>query len=380
MKHKIIIAIDSFKGCLSSAEAGEAAAQGIRTVCPSCETHVLPVADGGEGLLEALINVSGGIEVKCKAHGPLMEERNTCYGLSGDGHTAFIEMARISGLPLVPEAQRNPMLTTTFGTGELIRDALAHGCRHLLIGLGGSATNDAGMGLLQALGYRFLTADGREAGIGGQALSRVARIDDSQVMPEVREASFMAACDVRNPFYGPEGAAYVFAPQKGADPRMVETLDDGLRHFSEIICQYNGVDIARMPGAGAAGGIGGGLYALLHTALRPGIELVLEAAHFANLIQGADLILTGEGKADRQTLMGKVPAGILTEAKCQSIPVALLAGQVENKDVLLQAGFCSVNSINLPDTPTEVAMRPEYARQRLAVTAGSVVSQWFAGS
>ena len=372
MLRKVVIAIDSFKGCLPSQEAGEAAARGVRRAWPGCQTLIVPVADGGEGLLEALVIASGGRLVSVRAHCPLMEVREACYGLSRDGQTAFVEMARISGLPLVPEARRNPLLTTTYGTGELIRDALGRGCRRVLIGLGGSATNDAGMGMLQALGFRFLDKEGKETAPGGQALGKVERIDDADVLPAVRETVFLAACDVRNPFYGPDGAAYVFAPQKGATPEQVEELDEGLRHFSEVIRRHTGTDISTLPGAGAAGGMGGGLAAFLHAKLKPGIELVLDTAGFPALLRDADLVITGEGRADRQTLMGKVPAGILAEARKQGIPVMLLAGQVEDETALLEAGFKTVCCINPPGTPLSLALRPDFARQQLEDTAERV--------
>ena len=372
MLRKVVIAIDSFKGCLPSQEAGEAAARGVRRAWPGCQTLIVPVADGGEGLLEALVSASGGSLVSVPAHCPLMEVREACYGLSRDGQTAFVEMARISGLPLVPEARRNPLLTTTYGTGELIRDALGRGCRCVLIGLGGSATNDAGMGMLQALGFRFLDNEGKETAPGGQALKEVERIDDADVLPAVRETEFLAACDVRNPFYGPDGAAYVFAPQKGATPEQVEELDEGLRHFAEIVRQHTGTDISTLPGAGAAGGMGGGLAAFLHAKLKPGIELVLDTAGFPALLRDADLVITGEGRADRQTLMGKVPAGILAEARKQGIPVVLLAGQVEDEAALLEAGFKTVCCINPPDTPLSLALCPDFARQQLEDTAERV--------
>lgn len=374
MQQKVIIAIDSFKGCLSSQEAGEAVASGIRQVCPDCQVRVVPVADGGEGLLEALVGVTGGSLVSCRAHGPLMEVRDTCYGLSGDGRTAFIEMARISGLPLVPEERRNPLLTTTYGTGELMADALRRGCKRVLIGLGGSATNDAGMGMLQALGFRFLDETGADTGLGGQALERVERVDASGVMAEVREATFIAACDVHNPLHGPEGAACIFAPQKGATPEMVDRLDKGLHHFAEVVRLHTGTDISSLPGAGASGGMGGGLSAFLHADLRPGIELVLAAADFPALLHDASLVITGEGRADRQTLMGKVPAGILEEARRHHVPVILLAGQVADEAELLQAGFKEVRGINPPSTPLSLAMCPDFARRQLTATCATAIA------
>lgn len=374
---KIVVAIDSLKGCLTSPEAGKAIGVGVKRACPRAEVVVLPVADGGEGMLEALVGSGGGRLVRLSAHGPLMEERATCYGLSADGATAFVEMARISGLPLVPAGRRNPMLTTTLGTGELLRDALGRGCRRILIGLGGSATNDAGLGMLQALGYRFLDAAGRDVGLGGQALARVEQIDASGAMPELAQTRFVAACDVQNPFYGPQGAACVFAPQKGATPQMVRELDDGLRRFAAVVRRCLGADISSLPGAGAAGGLGGSVAAFLHAELRRGIELMLETVGFARHIRGADLVLTGEGKADRQTLMGKVPAGVLAEARRQGVPVALLAGRVEDGQALREAGFLRVLCINPPHTPDAVALSPDYARRRLAQTAEDLLRTLF---
>lgn len=370
---KVVIAIDSFKGCLPSAEAGKAAAEGIRSVYPECEVICLPIADGGEGMLDVLIMATNGQEVPISAHDPLMRWRNTYYGISENEETAFIEMASISGLPLVPPERRNPMLTTTYGTGEIIRDALERGCRNFIIGIGGSATNDAGLGMLQALGFRFSDKESKEVGTGrGEVLIKVAHIDSTFVHPALNSCRFTVACDVQNPFYGPEGAAYVFAPQKGADREMVEALDAGLQNFAEVIRHTTGKDISHHPGAGAAGGMGGSLLAFLNAELKPGIQLMLEALDFSNKIKSADLIITGEGKADRQTLMGKVPSGILAEARKQNIPVILLAGNIEDSDELQQAGFEGVFSVNPPFISLEEAMRPEVARKNIQQTVESI--------
>lgn len=363
-----MLAIDSFKGCLTSVEAEQAAEEGVRSACPECEVLCLPVADGGEGMLSVLTSATKGKDVTLSAHGPLMELRETRYGISGDGRTAFIEMAAISGLPLVPRGKRNPMLTTSYGTGELIRDALQRGCRHILLGLGGSATNDAGLGMLQALGFRFLDASGKELGVGGQMLSEVATIDASSALPSLKECTFTAACDVRNPFYGAEGAARVFAPQKSADAATVEALDAAMHRLSEIIVRTTGKDISAIPGAGAAGGMGGGLSAFLHAELKPGIQLLLETLDFSEKINGADLIITGEGRADRQTLMGKVPSGILAEARRQDIPVVLIAGSVEDEDILLRSGFQGVFPVTPENVSLEQAMQPEFARTNIRRT------------
>lgn len=362
---KVVIAIDSFKGCLTSLEAGQAAAEGVRAVYPDCVVCCLPVADGGEGVSDVLVTAFDGHLRTLQAHGPSMEIRETRYGISGDGRTAFIEMAAISGLPLVAPEQRNPMLTTTLGTGELIRDALEQGCREFIIGIGGSATNDAGLGMLQALGFRFLDKEGRELGTGGRIMGQVAAVDIASAHPALKESRFTVACDVVNPFYGTEGAAYIFAPQKGADAEMVKELDAGMRSLSEVIGRVTGKDIAVHPGAGAAGGMGGGLLAFLDAELKPGIRLLLDALRFAERIKDADLIITGEGRADRQTLMGKVPYGILEEATRQHIPVVLLAGSIADAEVLNQAGFRGVFSVTPGPISLEQAMEPSFARKNI---------------
>lgn len=313
---KIIIAIDSFKGCLTSAEAGKAAEKGIKSINPSCHTSVIPIADGGEGLLDVLIRATKGKYITLSAHGPLMKMAKTHYGLSGNGRTAIIEMAAISGLPLVPIEQRNPMLTTTFGTG-------------------------------------------------GQIMEAVANIDTSGIHPALRETHFMVACDVANPFYGPDGAAYIFAQQKGADSNMVQRLDEGMQSLAEVIKKTTGKDITNYPGAGAAGGMGGGLLAFFNAELKPGTELLLKAIDFSEKIKGADLIITGEGKADRQTAMGKVPYGILKEAQKEHIPVIVLAGSIENLPELNKAGFKGIFSIAPGPITLEKAMEPEFAKENI---------------
>ena len=362
---KAVLAIDSFKGCLTSAEAEAAAAEGVHAALPECEVIRIPVADGGEGMLDVLIAATHGKSISVQAHGPLMELREARYGISGDGQTAFIEMAAISGLPLVPEEKRNPMLTTTYGTGELILDALEQGCRRFIVGIGGSATNDAGLGMLQALGFRFLDKRGNLLGTGGRIMSQVASIDTSAVHPALKEARFTIACDVRNPFCGSDGAAYVFASQKGADAKMVKELDTGMQALSRVILSTTGKDISDIPGAGAAGGMGGGFLAFLNAELKPGIRLMLDVLDFGKRITGADLIFTGEGRADRQTVMGKVPSGILEEARTQNIPVIVLAGSIEDADQMNRAGFQGVFSITPGPISLENAMKPEFAKENM---------------
>ncbi len=362
---KIVIAIDSFKGSLSSLEAGQAASKGVQSVFPSCETTVIPIADGGEGVLQVLTSATKGQYISVHAHDPLMNRIESQYAISGDGKTALIEMAAISGLPLVPENKRNPMLTTTFGTGELIKDALDKGCREFIIGIGGSATNDAGLGMLQALGYRFWDNQGYELGHGGQIMKEVAEIDCSNIHPALKESRFTIACDVNNPFYGPNGAAYVFARQKGANDEMIKALNSGMQFLSETIKKSTGKDISNHPGAGAAGGLGGGLLAFLNATLKPGIKLLLDTLHFQEKIKGADFIITGEGRVDRQTAMGKVPSGILEEAKKQNIPVIVIAGGIEDVKEMNNAGFCGVFSIVPGPISLEKAMQSDYAKENI---------------
>lgn len=359
---KIIIATDSFKGCLSSSEVALAIEQGIRERLPDCDVVRFPIADGGEGILDVLVAALHGRYIPARVHDPLMRPIDARYGVSGDGRTALIEMAVASGLPLVPVHLRNPLTTTTWGTGELIKDALRHGCRDFIIGIGGSATNDAGLGMLQALGFRFLDQDNHELGVGGAVMEKVASVDCSAALPELNDTRFTVACDVDNPFCGPEGAAYVFAPQKGADKAMVEQLDAGMRSLASVIRCTTGKDITLMPGAGAAGGMGGALFAFLDAQLQPGIRLLLDTLDFDSKIRHADLIITGEGKIDRQTLRGKVPYGVLEAARKHQIPVVAIAGSVEDADLLAQAGFAGIYAVTPDGTPLEQAMRPENAK------------------
>ncbi len=349
---KIVVASDSFKGSVSSAEVAECAEIAIHRVFPDCEVVKIPVGDGGEGTVETLIAALGGESVSCAVHDPLMRPIEAVYGILGDRRTAVIEMAAASGLTCVTMPERNPLLTTTYGTGELIKDALNRGCRNFLIGIGGSATNDGGTGMLQALGFRFLDKAGNELGSGGQILSQIYTVDRSKVLPQLRESLFTIACDVSNPFYGEQGAAYVFARQKGADDTMIRLLDEGLRNFAEVIERTMGIEVNKISGSGAAGGLGGGFVAFLKGTLKPGIRMVLEALRFDEQIQGADLIITGEGKLDEQTCMGKTPLGVLRAAMEQDIPVIVLGGSVMEVDLLNASGFLAV----LPLLPYPVSL------------------------
>lgn len=372
---KFVLAIDSFKGSLTSTEAEAAAREGILRVYPRAETLCIPIADGGEGMLDALSTL-GGQEVHLRVQGPLNDQAEARYLITADGQTAYIEMASASGLTLVPENLRNPLQTTTRGTGELMRDALDRGCRRLVIGLGGSATNDGGMGMLSALGIRFLDRQGKELEGRGMDMTATVRIDTSLAHPALKTARCTAACDVRNPFDGPQGAAFIFAPQKGATPDDVQLLDQGLQHLAQLYRQTTGIDIATLPGAGAAGGLGGALAAFLHADLRPGISLLLEANGFQDKIKGADLIITGEGRADRQTLMGKVPAGVLHEAVRAGIPIALIAGQIADEEELHAAGFYHVCATTPQDMPLRVAMQKHTAQENIRQAMKRLLKNW----
>ena len=368
---RIVIAIDSFKGSLTSYEAGNSIADGIRSAMPDANITIRPLADGGEGTVAALTAGNNGIIKNITVTGPVGRSVKSMYGIlnSNGSSTAVIEMAKAAGITLVPADfpadMRNPLYTTTYGVGELIKDAINEGCRDFIIGIGGSATNDAGLGMLQALGFRFLDKSGHTLGTGGQIMEAVANIDTSGIHPALKETHFVVACDVTNPFYGPDGAAYIFAQQKGADSNMVQRLDEGMQSLAEVIKKTTGKDITNYPGAGAARGMGGGLLAFFNAELKPGTELLLKAIDFSEKIKGADLIITGEGKADRQTAMGKVPYRILKEAQKEHIPVIVLAGNIENLPELNKAGFKGIFSIAPGPITLEKAMEPEFAKENI---------------
>ena len=362
---KIVLAIDSFKGCLSSKEIEQCIAEEIHRILPSCQTVCIPIADGGEGMLDTLIEATQGTFVSTQAHDPLMRIRPTRYGILGDQRTAVIEMAEINGLTTLSPIERNPMKTSTYGTGELIKDALEKGFRRFIIGIGGSATNDAGMGMMQALGAHLYDKQGNELEQGGKIMEQIAHIDLNHLHPALKEATFIVACDVQNPFCGPQGAAYVFARQKGASEEQIRQLDEGMRHLALLIERDFSYNINKVKGAGAAGGLGGAFATFLQAHLQSGIDLLLNAVDFDRKITNADWIITGEGKADRQTAEGKVPAGVLKRAKKTGIPVMLIAGKVEDKACLKQMGFARIVQIS-PDTlPLEEAMRPEITRENI---------------
>lgn len=325
---KIVIAPDSFKGSLTAKEVALAIGQGILAVFPECEIVQVPMADGGEGTVQSLVDSTGGEIVKIEVTGPLGTPVKAFFGLLGDGLTAVIEMASASGLPLVPGDRRNPLLTTTYGTGELIRAALDLGVTNLVIGIGGSATNDGGAGMAMALGARLLDSQGRHLGFGGGELSRLSGIDVSGLDPRLSLVRTTVACDVDNPLCGPRGASAVFGPQKGATPEMVQILDGNLDHYSRIIERDLGRKVAEVLGAGAAGGLGAGLLAFTNATVRRGVEIVIELTGLDQHLAGASLVITGEGQIDGQTARGKTPYGVAQLAKRHGLPVIAIVGGI----------------------------------------------------
>ena len=363
---KIAIAFDSFKGSLSSVEAAHAFIDGFRSEIPDTDFVLFAIADGGEGMLSSL-STPQSVTIEKDVTNPIGTIVLSKYLI--EGHKAIIEMAQASGLTLVPEHLRNPMLTTSFGTGELIMDALEHGCQEILLGIGGSATNDAGMGILSALGYRFLDADGNELQPCGANLSAVQIIDDTKVQDIVKEAKYTIACDVDAPFCGPNGAAYTFAAQKGADKDMINTLDKGMHHFADIILKHYGINIKDIPGAGAAGGVGGSLKAVLKANLKRGIDIILNTINLEKQIEDCNLVITGEGHIDHQTMMSKAPSGVLRIAQKKGIPVIALGGRVTMCEELKNSGFRDILCITPHSMPIHQAIHPQTATSNLRNTA-----------
>ena len=324
---KIIIAPDTFKGSLTATQAAEAIAAGIHDHDPSIETLLFPVADGGEGTVSTLVSTTGGEIVSAVVHDPLGRKIEASYGILGDGKTCVIEIAEASGLTLLESTERNPLKASTFGTGELMLHALNSGYRNFIIGLGGSATNDGGVGMLQALGMKFINEQGTEIQSGGGELSKIRKIDDAQFDNRIPECHFVIASDVTNPLIGPNGASAIFGPQKGATMNMVEILDNNLSVFADIVEKFTGHSLHNQKGAGAAGGAGGALLAFFPSEMRRGIEVVLASISFEEHFKDADLIITGEGKTDKQTLSGKTALGIAQVAN--ETPVILISGAID---------------------------------------------------
>ena len=364
---KIVIAPDSYKESLSAEEVANQIEAGFCEIFPEAEFVKLPMADGGEGTVTALVAATHGRIVKKTVTGPLGEPVEAFYGLTGDGSTAIIEMAAASGLELVPVASRNPLLTTTYGTGELIRDALDSGVRHIIIGIGGSATNDGGVGMVQALGGHFLDLSGQEIGYGGGALGLLDRIDLSLLDARLAGCRIEVACDVTNPLIGPLGASAVFGPQKGATPEMIQLLDVSLTRYSEIVKRDSGKDIAQVSGAGAGGGMGAATMAFLNADLRPGIEIVTQAAGLEEVVADADLVITGEGRIDSQTIHGKTPIGVARVAKQFGIPVIGIAGGLTaDVGVVHDYGIDAVFSVLYSICSRQEALQGAAANVRMA--------------
>jgi len=356
MPHFILIP-DSFKGTLSSRKICSIMKETIRKFFPDARITSIPVADGGEGTVEAFLTALGGRRVEIPVTGPNFEKLLGFYGILPDGETAVVEMAACAGLPLV-RGTRNPEKTTTYGVGELFLDAARNGCKKIIVGLGGSATNDAGTGAAAACGVRFLNADGKSFVPTGGTLGEITKIDLSGLDPALKNTEFVTMCDINNPFSGPTGAAYVFAPQKGADDAMVERLDAGLRHVGELMRNVSETFTPDLPGAGAAGGMGGGMCAFFGSKLQMGIEAVLNTVHFDDLVKTADWVFTGEGKIDSQSLCGKVVLGVAGRTQKVGVPLIAVVGDVgDGIEEAYTRGVTAIFSINHVAVPFHVARR-----------------------
>lgn len=387
---KILFASDSFKGTLTSEQIIRLLTESAGRILPGCQVYGVPVADGGEGTVDAVVGATKGSLRRVKVHGPLMEETEAVYGVfQGDG--AIIEMAAASGLPMVPAGKRNPLCTTTYGTGELIRDALDQGYRRLSIAIGGSATNDGGMGAMRALGVRFLDQEGQELAGAGVDLGKVSDIDVSGLHPAVAQAHITVMCDVNNPLTGPDGATYTFGRQKGGTPKILEELEAGMKHYASVMREKLGMDVEHLPGAGAAGGLGAALCGYLHAELKSGIETVLDLIDFDRLLEGTDLVVTGEGRIDWQSAFGKVPSGVGLRCKARGIPaVAIVGGMGDGAEKIYEFGVESIMpTINGAMAIDEALARAEelYAGAadrlfrliRVGLTAGKEQKTWTDG-
>ncbi len=369
---KIIIAPDSFKESMSAKQAAQAIERGFRRVYPDADYFCFPIADGGEGTVDALISANNGQRVEIQVTGPLNKPVDAHYGILHKGTLAVIEMAAASGLMLVPAAQRNPLVTTSFGTGELIKHALSLGVQQIILCVGGSATVDGGMGMMQALGIKFYDAEHNQLGLGGQYLQLIDYIDDSQLDPRLKKIQIQLACDVNNPLVGPQGAANIFGPQKGASPAMVDQLEQGMNNFADVIEKITGVDYRAYPGGGAAGGLAMAAIAFMNALVTSGIELVMQASGLATALANADLVIVGEGSMDGQSVAGKAPIGVALEAKKYAIPVIALSGMLgDDIEGLSQHGIDVALSIlprlsSLPNALIAGEINLEYAAQQVA--------------
>lgn len=375
---KIVIAPDSFKESLSALEAANAIERGFKLVFPNARYNKMPMADGGEGTVQSLVDATNGKIEERIVTGPLGEPVKAFFGLIGDGKTAVIEMAAASGLHLVPAENRNPLVTSTKGTGELISAALDFGVNHIIIGLGGSATNDGGAGMVQALGIRLLDELGNDIGFGGGALSQIVTIDLAGLDDRLKDVQIEVACDVDNPLTGPRGASAIFGPQKGATPEMIDLLDKNLSHFADVAERVLGKSFRDIEGVGAAGGLGASLLAFLNGDLKRGIQIVLDAVNFEEVVKDADLVITGEGRIDSQTIYGKTPIGVAKAAKKYGVPVIGLAGSLsEDSDVVYEHGIDALFSIvpgivKLPDAFEHAAHYMERTARNIAASMRAV--------
>lgn len=366
---KIVISIDSLKGSLTSIEAANAIKKGILSVDNKSDVVIMPLADGGEGTVEALVQGMNGEEKVISVTGPINEKVNATYGILKETNTAIIEMAQASGLPLVPAELRNPLNTTTYGVGEIIKEAIEKGCRNFIVGIGGSATNDCGVGMLQALGFEFYDENDNLVGLGGKVLNQIKRIKTDNKLKELDECNFKIACDVNNPLYGENGAAYIYGPQKGATKEIVKELDKGLKNFAEVVKKDLGKDIAHIEGAGAAGGLGFGFLGFLNSKLESGIKIILDEIKLEEVVKDADIVITGEGRLDNQTAMGKAPIGVAKLAKKHGAKVIAIAGcttqdAVKCNEEGIDAYFSIVNKAMTIDE----AMKKENATQNMIET------------
>lgn len=370
---KVVVAIDSLKGSLTSLEAGNAAKEGILRVMPETEVIVKPLADGGEGTMEAFIEGERGTRITLSVTGPMGKRTECSYGILEDGRTAVMEMAQAAGIMLVPEDERNPMLASTYGVGEMIRDAVYRGCRYFIMGIGGSATNDGGIGMLSALGFRFLDSEGQSVFGGAGALSRIVSIRTDEVLSELAECEFQVACDVRNPLCGKNGATFIYGPQKGLPHELCNETDKGMLHYAEVAESFCGRTCKDIPGAGAAGGLGFAFLTFLNGTLVSGVDLVLEATHLAQEIKDARFVVTGEGRLDAQTAMGKAPVGVAKIAKQYGCQVLAFSGEVTEDAVKCnEVGIDAFFPIVRGAVDLEDAMKPENAKRNMADTVEQV--------
>ncbi|PEX52584.1 glycerate 2-kinase [Bacillus cereus] len=372
---KVVIASDSYKESLKAIEVCEAIERGFAAVFPEAEYVKVPIGDGGEGTVESLVGATMGEIISLNVTGPLGESVQAFYGMSKDKKTAFIEMAAASGLQHVPIEKRNPLITTTKGTGELILHALDQGAKHIILGLGGSATNDGGAGMLSALGARFINRKGEVIEPSGGTLHLITTVELSRVDSRLKDLKLEAACDVDNPLVGASGASFVFARQKGANVEMMKELDENLKHYANILKQHVSLDVSEIPGAGAAGGMGAAVVAVLKGQLRKGIEIVLDYTNFDKCIEGADLVVTGEGRIDEQTAYGKAPVGVAKRAKCRHTPVIAIGGSVSsNYTTVYEKGIDAVFSITASPMTLEEAYKR--AEENIEMTARNIAAVW----